>query len=204
MTYEAEREVAVKASPETQANESPPQHSPGYLNYVLPELIVIAVSCFLWYRATGFRQVRGDALGPDFWPQMLCLLMGGTALCRLLWNMYRFRRLHRGEMNAFAADDDDADDEPISRRRAVTVIALVIAYVPAVIYLGYPIGTTAFLLVFLWLAGKRNVLITAPVSAIGAFIFTYTFQEIVYVALPTGVGVFDTLTAWFYQLIGIY
>lgn len=204
MTYEAKKQVAARTSPETQVDDLPPQRPPGYLSHVLPELIVIAVSCFLWYRATGFRQVRGDALGPDFWPQMLCLLMGGTALCRLLWNLYRFRRLHRGELNAFAADDEDADDEPISRQRALTVIVLVIAYVPVVIYLGYPLGTTAFLLVFLWLAGKRNLLITVPVSVIGAFIFTYTFQQIVYVALPTGVGVFDTLTVWFYQLIGIY
>jgi hypothetical protein len=30
------------------------------------------------------------------------------------------------------------------------------------------------------------------------------FQKIVFVSLPTGVGVFDSVTVWVYRLVGIY
>ena len=32
----------------------------------------------------------------------------------------------------------------------------------------------------------------------------YVFVKIVYIALPTGVGVFDTVTVFLYRVFGIY
>lgn len=174
------------------------------MRQILPEIGFIILAAYLWYRTGEFREVRGDALGPDFWPQLLTVLLGLTACVRLVRNLFLLRRANQRADDALPAEDEDSDDEPISRRKASIVIALAIGYVPSVIYLGYPLATTLFLVVFLWLAGKRNWLAIIPVSIIGAFVFTYTFQEIVFVALPTGVGVFDAVTVWFYRLVGIY
>jgi putative tricarboxylic transport membrane protein len=43
-----------------------------------------------------------------------------------------------------------------------------------------------------------------PVAAVVAVVFTYVFVKVVYMSLPTGVGVFDSLTVALYELLGIY
>jgi hypothetical protein len=57
---------------------------------------------------------------------------------------------------------------------------------------------------FLWAAGKRQLLVTVPVAAAAALVFTYVFVKVVYMSLPTGVSVFDSLTAALYELLGVY
>ena len=78
------------------------------------------------------------------------------------------------------------------------------AYIVATMYLGWPIATFLFVVAFLWVAGKRNLAVTVPVAAALAVAFTFIFVKAVYMALPTGVGVFDSLTVATYELLGIY
>ncbi len=184
---------------------------------VLPEIAFIVLAAYLWYRTGEFREVGGNDLGPDFWPQLLATLLGVTAGVRLVRKVITLRRDRRSTAGSnptqapagnpdagVGIEVDEGDDEPISRGKAATAIALAIGYVLGVIYLGYPLAAAIFLLVFLWLAGQRNWLVIVPVSVGGAFVFTYMFQKIVFVALPTGVGFFDALTVWLYRLVGIY
>jgi putative tricarboxylic transport membrane protein len=56
----------------------------------------------------------------------------------------------------------------------------------------------------LWAAGKRQLLVTVPVAAAVALVFTYVFVKVVYMSLPTGISVFDSLTVALYELLGIY
>jgi putative tricarboxylic transport membrane protein len=181
------------------------------LRQILPETTLIVMAAYLWHLAGNFRDVRGDELGPDFWPQLLTILLALTAGVRLVRKVLALRRVtaSTGAQSGLPEagmppDVDDGDNEPISRGKAATGIALAIAYIVGVIYLGYLLATLLFLLVFLWLAGKRNWRTIVPVSVIGAFAFTYMFQKIVFVSLPTGVGVFDSVTVWVYRLVGIY
>jgi putative tricarboxylic transport membrane protein len=182
------------------------------LRQILPETTFIVMAAYLWHLAGDFRDVRGDELGPDFWPRLLTILLALTAGVRLVRKVLALRRVAAANTSAqpgfpeagMPLEVDDGDSEPISRSKAATGIALAIAYVVGVIYLGYLLATVLFLLVFLWLAGKRNWRTIVPVSVIGAFVFTYMFQKIVFVSLPTGVGVFDSVTVWVYRLVGIY
>jgi hypothetical protein len=41
------------------------------------------------------------------------------------------------------------------------------------------------------------------VAVVGGLVMTYVFVGVVYVSVPTGVGVFDTLTVAVYRLLGI-
>lgn len=194
------------------------RHTPGagwlrMAGHVLPEIVLIVIAAYLWYRTGQFRQVPPGDLGPDFWPQLLTILLGVTAGVRAVHKVLVLRRAARASAagNAAPADDaaagpgvDEGDEEPIFRGKAAIVMALAVGYVVGVIYLGYPLATAVFLGAFLWLSGKRNWLLVTAVSVVGALVFTYTFQKIVFVALPTGVGIFDAFTVWLYQLVGIY
>lgn len=183
------------------------------LRQLLPEIALAVIAAYLWYRTGEFRQVPAGELGPDFWPQLLTALLGLTACIRGALKVIALRRAAHAAADPVPTDGgdsaesrggDEGDDEPIFRGKAAIVMALSVGYVLGVIYLGYPLGSAIFLAVFLWLAGKRNWLVVVPVSVIGALLFAYVFQKIVFVALPTGVGIFDAFTVWLYQLLGIY
>lgn len=194
-----------------QASREMPQSIawPQGLRQILPEILLIALAAYLWYRTGVFRQVPAGDLGPDFWPQILTALIALTAFVRLVHKVLLLRRANRsaqapvGDQNVGEPAGEE-DEEPIFRDKAAIVMALSVGYVLGVIYFGYPLATAIFLAAFLWLAGKRNLLTVLAVSLVGAFVFAYTFQKIVFVALPTGVGIFDAFTVWLYRLTGIY
>lgn len=205
---------AAKQAPEPPASQAS-RHAPrvGWLRnaqHILPEIVLIVVAAYLWYRTGEFRQVPPGELGPDFWPQLLTLLIAVTAGVRAVYKVLALRRAAAAGDPAPAADAaaapgvDEGDAEPIFRDKAAIAMALAVGYVLGVIYLGYPLATAVFLAAFLRLSGKRNWLLVAPVSIGGALLFSYVFQKIVFVALPTGVGIFDTFTVWLYQVVGIY
>jgi hypothetical protein len=69
-------------------------------------------------------------------------------------------------------------------------------------FLGYMISTMLFLGLFIWLGGQRKWYVTL-VAAFGGLLFSFLFVGVVYVSLPTGVGIFDTITVAVYRLLGI-
>lgn len=186
----------------------------GLLRELVPEIPLVLLSVYLWYVADGFRQVGPNDLGPDFWPKLLIALLGLTACVRLAQKIHAMIRLRQADSATDSAPPQSlmqepgsveaGSDEPVDRGKAALVIALAVGYVLGVIYLGYPLATVLFLACFMWLSGKRNWLINIPLSVIGAMVFAYVFQKLVFVDLPTGVGIFDTFTVWLYHLVGIY
>jgi hypothetical protein len=79
---------------------------------------------------------------------------------------------------------------------------LAFGYVVGTMFLGYMFATMAFLGAFIWAGGQRRWV--APVVAVaGGLVMTYVFVGVVYVSVPTGVGLFDTVTVAVYRLLGI-
>jgi putative tricarboxylic transport membrane protein len=87
-------------------------------------------------------------------------------------------------------------------RSVAIAVALAVGYVWATMFVGYLFATMAFLTAFAWLGGQRRWY-TPLVGAVGALVLAYVFVGVVYVSVPTGVGVFDTLTVAIYRLLGI-
>jgi putative tricarboxylic transport membrane protein len=86
--------------------------------------------------------------------------------------------------------------------RLAIAIALAVGYVFATMFLGYLIATAVFLTAFIWIGGQRRWYV--PLIAIaGSLVSVSVFIGIVYVSLPTGVGIFDTITVAIYELLGI-
>jgi hypothetical protein len=64
------------------------------------------------------------------------------------------------------------------------------------------IATMVFLAAFIWLGGQHTW-VGPLVAVVGGLVLTYVFVGVVYVSVPTGVGVFDTVTVAVYRLLGI-
>lgn len=179
---------------------------------VLPELVLLAISIYLFYLASNFEYVtRAGRLGPSFWPQMIT---AGIALCALATIALKIRA-HRLHLEKIASDRphvvtdidvgdiEDLEEDEVVWSRVALAIGLVVAYPLATIFIGYPLATAILLITFIYLGGQRKWYVV-PIGIVGSLLFTYTFAGFVYISLPWGVGIFERLTALIHQLLGIY
>lgn len=173
---------------------------------VVPEVSVLAF-CVLLYARTGDFDTTVEGPGPAVYPRLLIGLLAVAMLVRIGQTLLEVRRA-RTDTGGHAADtvagDVGPDGADISMARVWHAIGLSVGYVIATLYLGWVVGTFAFLVIFLFLTGKRRLWLTIPLSAGLTVMLAYVFVKVVYIALPTGVGVFDLFTLRLLQVIGAY
>jgi len=175
------------------------EHRPGSRSlvlHILPEIVLIAAAVSLFVVALGFKQVGpSDQIGPGFWPQMLCVGIGIGALVRL------GQKLRSRERQVVG--DAASEAEELRMPRVALGIALVVGYVIGMLFLGYILATALFLIAFIYLGGQRKWYVV-PLGIASSLLFAYVFLKVVYIALPSGVGIFDQLTVLLYDLLGVY
>ena len=163
---------------------------------ILPEVVLLAGAVYLFVVALGFKQVGPSGqIGPGFWPQVLCVGIGIGALVRL------GQKLRSREHRVVGDAAPEADE--VRMPRVALGIALVVGYVVGMLFLGYILATALFLIVFIYLGGQRKWYVV-PLGIASSLLFAYVFLKVVYIALPSGVGIFDQLTVLLYELLGVY
>ncbi len=171
---------------------------------IAPEIAVLAV-CAVLLVVTRDLTTSAAGPGPAFYPRLLIGLLVLAMAVRIAQEVRHGARVRAGVAPERAGGEpSDFDPELISDRRVWAAVAFVVAYVVASLYLGWPLATFVFVVAFLWAAGKRQLLVTVPVAAALAVVFTYVFVKVVYMSLPTGVSVFDSMTVALYELLGVY
>lgn len=167
---------------------------------MLPHVALVALAIGLYVMADNYI-AQGRQLGPAFWPKMMSGLLGVAAAVRLVAELRAGNRPRmKVKVHEEGVEDEDA---PLSWSWLAIGALLAIGYVPATIYLGFPLATALFMFAFIWLGGERRWFI-APLAIATALGFAWIFLKAVYVSLPTGVGIFNRLTVALYNLIGIY
>lgn len=188
--------------PESSVEVIERQSSPASLaRELLPEIGILLAAAYLFYVAGNFEyQDRPGQLGPQFWPRMAAVGLGAAVLVRIVQTIRdRNRPIVRvkSEFDEFQQTEVDLHWPSLW-----LAIGLVVGYVTSTMFLGYMISTALFLGLFIWLGGQRKWYVTL-VAAGGGLLFTFMFVGVVYVSLPTGVGIFDTITVAVYRLLGI-
>lgn len=164
---------------------------------MIPEGLLLVAAVYLFVAASNFRQVGNpDQIGPGFWPQVLCV---GIAIGVLVRIGQKFRARGRPLVVSAVAETD----EDVRMPRVALGVALVVGYIVGMLFLGYILATALFLIAFIYLGGQRKWYV-APLGIASSLVFAYIFLKVVYIALPSGVGVFDQLSVILYQLLGIY
>jgi len=175
---------------------------------LLPPLAGIALCVPLWLATDGWGTPSEGGPGPAFYPR---LLIGLFAFCMTVRLVQDIRTMRRGVVGETDADEEaipeegaELEAEKISARQVAIVIAIAIAYVVGSIYLGWVVATFLVVVIFLVLAGKRNLLVVVPLAAALSIGFAYMFVKVVYLSLPTGVGFFDDVSVRLFELLGAY
>jgi putative tricarboxylic transport membrane protein len=165
------------------------------------EIALLVGAVYVFFLAGTFEfQERQGQLGPGFWPRMAAIGLAAAVLVRIVQTI---RERNQPIVHVKTEFDEYEEEAGTTYWSSVGLaMALAVGYVISTMFLGYLFSTALFLTVFIWLGGQRKWYV--PLVAIaGTLVLTYLFIGVVYVSLPTGVGVFDAATVAIYNLLGI-
>jgi putative tricarboxylic transport membrane protein len=200
-------EVVGASAPEEPKDDAPEvevierdSSTRALLAEIIPEIALLIGAIYLFYLAGRFEgQTDPGQLGPGFWPRMAATGLAIALVARIIQAIRARNRPIVKVRSAFPAEEEEVAVDWV---RVGIAMGLAVGYVLATMFIGYLFATVAFLTAFIWLGGERRWFV--PLIAIaGALISAYVFIGVVYVSLPTGVGIFDTLTVEIYRLLGI-
>jgi len=173
----------------------------GLARELLPEIGILLAAAYLFYVAGNFDyQKRSGQLGPQFWPRMAAVGLGAAVLVRLVQTIRDRNRPIVRVKSEF--DEYEQTEAELQWPYLWLALGLVVGFVTSTMFLGFMISTVLFLGLFIWLGGQRKWYVPL-VAVIGGLSFSFIFVGVVYVSLPTGVGIFDTITVGVYRLLGI-
>ena len=166
---------------------------------LVPEVVLLIAAASAFYLAGNFGgQTDPGQLGPGFWPRMAATGLAIALVARIV----QIVRARNRPIVKVHSEFEWEDEAPIYWQQVGIAMGLAVAYVYATMFIGFLFGTAVFLSVFIWLGGQRRWFVPL-IGAAGALVAAYVFIGVVYVALPTGVGIFDSLTVDIYRALGI-
>jgi putative tricarboxylic transport membrane protein len=82
--------------------------------------------------------------------------------------------------------------------------ALIFLYTLLTPGLGFALATVGFIAGFMWVSGARSPLMILVNVVIGTVVLLYLFVKFVYLPLPKGDGLFETLTLGLYRALHLF
>lgn len=156
--------------------------------------VIVAVALFIDTR--GLDDVARDGqLGPGFWPRLVLGGLGLACAAKVIENRRR-PALSDGARAAGLAG--------VRRDALAAAITSIVLYVVLTPWLGFPLVTAGFIGVFMVLAGSRSPVAIGLAAIAGTVVLLYVFVKLVYLPLPKGDGVFETLTLALYRGLRIF
>ena len=156
--------------------------------------VLFGLSLFLYYIAGTFKKFAPYAkLGPDFWPKgiLLALIVLSGFLCgKSMVRMIKSERAGTGV--------EIHPGEKENPYRLFLVIAASFAYAFGMSGIGFLISTFLFQIVLLYLLKVKRPFSLLLVSLVNTTMLYALFIVVLNMLLPTGVGIFRSISLFFY------
>ena len=190
---------------------------PGKLRRVLPHGVMLAVSCWLFWASTRIDVETGGRIGPAVWPKAVIVIMGLLCVYEIVKRLVvRTDFDAKGLLSGTQVPGSDPDvvvqpgsgeerahESGPGPRMLFGGIALIAAFVLAVPWIGFFLGTALFLASFPWIGGLRRPFVAISVSLAGTLVLAVVFLKVAYISLPLGVGPFRALSLGLMRLLGV-
>jgi hypothetical protein len=175
------------------------------LRSITPYLVglLIAVALYLYADTIDYTP-RPGTLGPEIWPHLAILLLGGSCLFEIVRRLTFGNEDGTGLLEAFERDEEPAQKDPVYPMMLIGGIVLLGVYAVLIPYLGFIFGTFLFLPAFMYIGGFRRhstiwlttILVTASCGVL--------FLRIAYVSLPRGIEPFSMATDIFFKIPSLW
>ena len=124
---------------------------------IVPYAVGLAIAAALYLYAGTFDYApRPGQLGPDVWPRLAILLMGGSCLFEISRRLIIGNQDAAGFMEAFDREPEVEEKQPVYPRLLIGGIVLMAIYAVLVPVLGFILGTFLFLAAFMYVGGYRE------------------------------------------------
>lgn len=172
---------------------------------IVPYAVGLAIAAVLYLYAGTFDYApRPGQLGPEVWPRLAILLMGGSCLFEISRRLIVGNQDAAGFLEAFDREPEVEDKQPVNPGLLVGGIVLMAIYAVLVPVLGFILGTFLFLAAFMYVGGYRaHGAIWGTSTAVTIFC-GILFLRIAYVSLPRGVPPFDRATDIFFAMPSLW
>jgi hypothetical protein len=171
---------------------------------ILPYIVGLAIVVALYIHAGMIEYpARPGQLGPETWPRLAILLMGGSCLFELTRRIIAGNKEVTGLVEAFDREPNAEKSEPVYPGLLIGGIVLMGIYAVLVPILGFIFGTFLFLAGFMYVGRYRAHRAIWATSAAVTILCGVLFLRIAYVSLPRGIEPFDRITDIFFAIPGI-
>jgi hypothetical protein len=172
---------------------------------IVPYAVGLAIVAALYLYAGTFDYTsRPGQLGPDVWPRLAILLMGGSCLFEMSRRLIVGNQDATGFMEAFDREPEEEEKQPVYPRLLIGGIVLMAIYAVLVPVLGFILGTFLFLAAFMYVGGYRAHRSIWGTSAVVTIFCGILFLRIAYVSLPRGIPPFDRVTDIFFAIPSLW
>jgi len=172
---------------------------------IVPYLIGLAIAISLYVYASNIvYDPRPGALGPQVWPHLAILLLGGSCLFEIGRRLVVGNQDATGLLEAFEREDEPVQKDPVYPRMLIGGIILMAVYAVLVPYLGFIVGTFLFLASFMYIGGFRRHMTIWLTSFFVTALCGILFLRIAYVSLPRGIAPFDIATDIFFHIPSLW
>jgi hypothetical protein len=155
-------------------------------------VVFLAFAVVYWIAADGIRisPLDGPVTAAGL-PKSLAYALGGLAVLLIIRSL-ALKRLTAGKparpvSEAPAADDGDGPPSRHQHLRAVGMLALGVAYLLVVPYLGYTLAITGLLLAAALYIGARFGAKSLAIAGLGGVFFYLLFVQFLHIPLPPGI-----------------
>jgi putative tricarboxylic transport membrane protein len=175
-----------------------------------PFVVLFCAALYLFTQTREFDFPRAPGrLGPDVWPKAILILL--MIACAIGIGRNILAGHHPGPSTQRQDEPTVLPGAPLPQQPAAASryglvgwgFLLFLGYPVALDYLGFPLATFLFMVLFMLVGQWRNPLGVVAVSAIGALTLFYVFRGLVYVSLPLGAGPFHSATVWIASLLAM-
>jgi hypothetical protein len=145
-------------------------------------LIYLTITGFLFINVGGNESMTSYSIWsrPEFWPRTILIGLSLTVLMKLY--------LPRNKLSSKSTIKETIT--LLFKSRIIIGILGVSAYCYSTQYLGFAFATMAFLCIFMWYLGQKNLKSLIIIPVISVFLILFVFWRILYVSLPKGSGFF--------------
>lgn len=136
---------------------------------------------YFWQASQLHAPSSSDPLGVRIYP----MLVGGAVVMAGIWLVaHRLMRWHENLSWEIAEGDADVPGHPVSHRRVLATLGLLVGYVVAIPALGYPIATMALVALAQCLFGARSWRRVVSTSIVLTVVLYLIFVLLLSVPLP--------------------
>lgn len=179
------------------------------LQRAAPYIVLQICVMYFYHLSTQFDYMApAGRIGPDAWPKMILVLMGGVCVYEIVKNLLVGESFSAAGLLEKLMTDADAGAEganqPNYPLRLWAGIGLTIVYILTIDILGFFIASSSYLALFMVIGRYYRWGVIAGTSLLGSLSIMFIFMKIVYVSLPLGTGPFLAVSTALLSVMGVH